>query len=151
MQSDAETPEDYISQLPPDRQAPMQKLRETLVQNLPAGFKEVMAYGMLGYVIPHSLYPPGYHCNTKQALPFINVASQKNFIALYHMGLYGDAKLLEWFQQQYPLHASTKLDMGKSCIRFKKPDAIPFALIAELAAKITPADYITTYESHLKK
>lgn len=151
MQSDAVTPEEYMAQLPAERKQSVQKLREVVLKNLPIGFTEIMAYGMLGYVVPHSIYPPGYHCDSKQALPFINIASQKNFVALYHMGLYGDAKLSEWFRQQYPLHSTAKLDMGKSCIRFKKPDAIPFDLIAELVAKISVADYIALYEAQLKK
>lgn len=110
-----------------------------------------MSYGMIGYVVPHSVYPAGYHCDPKLPLPFINLASQKNFIALYHMGLYADAELLEWFTAEYPRHSSTKLDMGKSCIRFKKPEAIPYALIGQLAKKMSTDDWIRLYESQLRK
>lgn len=147
MQSKAKTPQEYLSELPEDRKEPLKKLRDVLLKNLPKGFEEEMAYGMLGYVVPFSLYPNGYHCNPKQALPFISLASQKNFIALYHMGIYSDKKLLDWFTAEYPQHASRKLDMGKSCIRFKKMDDIPYALIGELASKMTPEDWISLYES----
>ena len=151
MQSTATTPEEYIKSLPDDRVEAVNKLRQTLLQNLPKGFTETMSYGMLGYLVPHSIYPPGYHCNPKLPLPFINIASQKNFIALYHMGLYADPKLLEWFTEQYPNHSKQKLDMGKSCLRFKKMDAIPYDLIAELASKMTPAQWIELYESNFKR
>jgi hypothetical protein len=106
---------------------------------------------MLCYSVPHSRYPAGYHCNPEQPLPFISVASQKNFIALYHMGIYADPELLAWFTAEYPKHSKTKLDMGKSCIRFKKPEAIPFALIAELAGKMTPDQWIERYEAAFKR
>ena len=113
---------------------------------LPEGFAEQMAYKMPSYVVPHSLYPAGYHCDAKQALPFISIAAQKNFIALYHMGIYADAQLLDWFTTEYPKHSKAKLDMGKSCIRFKKPEDIPFDLLTQLLAKMTPQDWITLYE-----
>lgn len=109
-----------------------------------------MSYGMLGYVVPHSLYPDGYHCDPKLPLPFMNIASQKNFIAVYHMGVYADPKLLKWFTTEYAKHSKLKLDMGKSCIRFKKVDEIPFKLFAELASKMTPRDWIALYEKNLK-
>ena len=129
----------------------MQKLRNILKQNLPKGFEEVMNYGMLGYAVPHSIFPKGYHCDPKLPLPFISLASQKNFIALYHMGIYADNKLLDWFVAEYPKHAKTKLDMGKSCIRFKQVDAIPFELIGELATKMSVQDWITIYEKNLQR
>jgi Domain of unknown function (DU1801) len=150
MTSKAELPEDYIAELPEDRRVVISKLRQILVENLPDGFKEEMSYGMIGYVVPHSLYPAGYHCTPKLPLPFINIASQKNFIALYHMALYGDKKLYEWFTSEYTRQCKTKLDMGKSCIRFKKLDDIPYKLIGELASKITPQQWIETYEKYLK-
>ena len=143
----AATPEDYINQLPEERQAPMQKLRETIIGNLPEGFNEEISYGMIGYVVPHSLYPDGYHCDTKLPLPFINIASQKNFIAVYHMGIYAKPELLNWFVAEYPKHVKTKLDMGKSCMRFKKPEQIPFELIGELVQKMSVSDWIGTYEA----
>jgi hypothetical protein len=151
MQSTSKTPDQYFATLPEDRKAAMTELRNVILKNLPKGFTESMAYGMVGYVVPHSLYPKGYHCDPKQPLPFLSIASQKNFIALYHMGIYSDPKLLEWFTREYPKHSKTKLDMGKSCIRFKKPDQIPFKLIGELASKMTPQNWIDTYEEVLNR
>ncbi|MBI2968509.1 MAG: DUF1801 domain-containing protein [Bacteroidetes bacterium] len=151
MKSKSTSPQQYINSLPPGRKAAMAELRKVILNNLPPGFSEEMNYGMVGYVVPHSLYPKGYHCNPKQPLPFMCIASQKNFIALYHMGIYADKKLLEWFTVEYPKYSKTKLDMGKSCIRFKKVDNIPFKLVGELAAKMTPGDWISLYEIQLKK
>lgn len=151
MQSKASTIDQYLNELPEDRQNAMRKLRETVVSNLPEGFMETMGYGMMGYAVPHTLYPSGYHCDPKQPLPFMGMASQKNFISFYHMGIYADSGLLEWFTSEYPKHCKTKLDMGKSCIRFKKPDQIPFDLIAELCRKMTVQDWISLYEQKLKR
>lgn len=147
----ASSPDDYIKQLPPDRVAAMSKLRQVIKKNLPKGFEEMMSYGMIGYVVPHKLYPAGYHCDPKLPLPFMNIASQKNFIAIYHMGLYADQKLLDWFTDAYAEHVPTKLDMGKSCIRFKKPEAVPFELIGELAGKMSVKDWVAKYEKGLKR
>jgi hypothetical protein len=141
------TPEEYIGQLPPDRKAAIQKLREVILAKLPKGFEETIGYGMLAYVVPHTLYPKGYHCDTKLPLPFINLASQKNFIALYHMGMYADKKLLDWFHSEYPKYCKSKPDMGKSCIRFKKMDDIPYELIGQLAGKMTAKEWIDKYET----
>jgi uncharacterized protein YdhG (YjbR/CyaY superfamily) len=151
MQSQAATPEEYIESLPDDRKTAIQSIRSAISRNLPEGFSERMGYGMLAYVVPHSIYPPGYHCDPKLSLPFINVASQKNFIAVYHMGLYAKPELLNWFVNEYPKHAKSKLDMGKSCIRLKKMDDIPLNLIAQLARKMSVNDWISTYESNLKR
>jgi hypothetical protein len=151
MQSTATSPQEYLETLPADRRQAVEMLRETVLSNLPAGFSEEMSYGMIGYVVPHTLYPAGYHCNPKLPLPFLSIASQKNFIAVYHMGLYANPALLDWFTQEYPKHCKTKLDMGKSCIRFKKPEQIPFPLIAELAAKMTPQAWIALYEAAFRK
>ncbi|MGZ5243346.1 MAG: DUF1801 domain-containing protein [Bacteroidia bacterium] len=151
MQYSATTAEDYILQLPEERKQSFNQLRNILLHNLPKGFSETITYGMISYVVPHSMYPAGYHCDPKQPLPFISIASQKNFIALYHMGIYADKDLLDWFVNEYPKHSKTKLDMGKSCIRFKKPDQIPYDLIAELVQKISPEEWIETYENNLKK
>jgi hypothetical protein len=148
MQSNAATVEAYLHELPEDRIMPMKKLRSVLKKNLPKGFKEGMGYGMIGYVVPHSMYSSGYHVDPKMPLPFISIASQKNFIALYHMGLYADAKMLAWFKDEYNKADIGKLDMGKSCIRFTKIDRIPFKLIGELAAKITPQQWIERYEMY---
>lgn len=150
MQSKALTPQEYMDALPEERRQAINALRKAITKNLPKGFKEVISYGMLGYVVPHSLYPTGYHCDPKLPLPFINIASQKNFIAVYHMGIYSDKDLLNWFTTEYPKHSKSKLDMGKSCIRFKKPEQIPFELIGELAAKMSPQKWIEVYETNLK-
>ncbi|CAM4367057.1 DUF1801 domain-containing protein [Cytophagaceae bacterium 50C-KIRBA] len=151
MSNQALTPDEYENQLADDRKVAIAHLRQTIIQNIPPGFEETISYGMIGYVVPKSIYPAGYHCKTDEPLPFLSIASQKNFIALYHMGMYADEKLLQWFQNEYPKHAKSKLDMGKSCVRFKKMDDIPFSLIAELAQKITVADWISRYESMFKK
>ncbi len=129
----------------------MMKLRKTILDNLPEGFKEGIGYGMIGYSVPHSLYPAGYHCDPKLHLPFMSFASQKNFIAFYHMGLYADKQLLDWFVNEFQQVSKTKLDMGKSCVRFKKTEQIPFELIGKLVSKMTPEDWITIYEKALKK
>ena len=147
MTSAATTVEQYMAELPEDRKAAMTKLRNTILKNLPKGFKETMNYGMVGYVVPHSIYPAGYHCDPKLPLPFMCFASQKNSINFYHMGIYGSPGLLNWFKAEYPKHAKGKLDMGKSCMRFKKEENIPFALIGELTQKISPQDWIEQYES----
>jgi hypothetical protein len=151
MQSAALSPKEYMNELPEDRKAPMTELRKTILKNLPEGFSESIGYGMLCYSVPHSIYPAGYHCDPKQPLPFISLASQKNFIALYHMGIYANPKLLEWFQKEYARQSPSKLDMGKSCIRFKKPEHIPYGLIGELVKKISVKDWIRMYEENLKK
>ena len=151
MISKANTPEQYIKELPADRKEPFMQLRNTILKNLPKGFAEVMAYGMIGYVVPLSLYPAGYHCNPKLPLGFFFIASQKNFIALYHMGIYGNSELLKWFTGEYAKHSSSRLDMGKSCVRFKKPEQIPYRLIGELIKKVSVKDWINTYEKIVKR
>lgn len=139
-----------IDRIPEERKEAFLKLQKTIQDNLPEGFTETISYGMLGYVVPHTLYPAGYHCNPSLPLPFVSIASQKNFIALYHMGIYANPELLEWFQNEYPLHSKAKLDMGKSCIRLKKMDQIPFALIGELMKKVTVDDWIAVYEANYR-
>ena len=151
MQSKATTVKDYINELPKERQEAMTKLRKEIKKNLPKGFSEGMGYGMMGYSVPHSLYPPGYHCDPKLPLPFMGIASQKNFISVYNMGVYADPKLLKWFTDEYAKAGVGKLDMGKSCIRFKKPENIPYKLIGELASKITPQQWIERYEKMIKR
>ena len=151
MQSKASSPDEYTAELPEERVSAMKKLRKTINDNLPKGFEETMSYGMIGYVVPHSIYPDGYHCSPELPLPFLSIASQKNFIGLYHMGIYSDEKLLNWFTSEYPKYIKTKLDMGKSCIRFKKPDQIPYELIAELVQKMSVQDWIDKYESAVKR
>lgn len=151
MKSDAETPENYVEQAPQDRREALKKLRDVIVANLPEGFSEGMQYGMVGYFVPHEIYPPGYHCNPSLPLPFMSFASQKNSINFYHMGMYADPELLNWFQTEFPKHSKRKLDMGKSCVRFKKFEEIPWDLIGELAKKMTPEQWISLYESQIKR
>ena len=150
MRYEANSPDDYISQLPEERQEVVSKLRAIINKNLAKGFQETMSYGMIGWVVPHSTYPEGYHCDPKLPLPFMNLASQKNFIAVYHSGVYASEELMEWFVSEYPNHAKRKLDMGKSCIRFKKMDDIPYDLIGELSSKITVDQWVETYETNVK-
>ena len=150
MKVQANSIEEYLATIPEERKPHMEQLHRTILDNLPAGFKPALSYGMIGYVVPHSLYPDGYHCDPKLPLPFMSIASQKNFIALYHMGIYSDPELLEWFKAEYPKYVKTKLDMGKSCIRFKKPETIPYELIAQLSSKMTPQHWIDRYESVVK-
>ncbi|CAM3534761.1 DUF1801 domain-containing protein [Flavobacterium gelidilacus] len=151
MTSKATTPEQYIQELPENRVEAITKLRRVINDNLPKGFKEEMSYGMIGYVVPHEIYPAGYHCTPKLPLPFMSFASQKNSVNFYHMGIYAKPELLNWFTTEYPKHCTAKLDMGKSCIRFKKLDQIPFELIAELVKKVSVADWIKCYESNFKR
>lgn len=151
MQSQATSPDKYIAELPEDRRKVMQKLRKVVQENIPKGFKEVMSYGMLGYVVPHETYPNGYHCTPELPLPFFAMASQKNSINIYHMVLYSDKKMHDWFVEQYPKHCKSRLDMGKSCVRFKKLDDIPYALIGELISKVTVEKCIEIYENTLNK
>ncbi len=151
MKIQANSPDNYINQLPDDKRQVVKKLRKVILDNLPKGFEEVMSYGMIGYVVPHSIYPDGYHCNTDLPLPFMNLALQKNHIAVYHMGIYSDNALMNWFMNEYPKHSETRPDIGKSCIRFKKAEHIPFGLIGELAGKMTPQQWIKKYESAFKR
>jgi hypothetical protein len=151
MQSTASSPAEYIAEMPEERQAAFKKLRAVVKKNLPKGFTEEMTYGMIGFVIPHKKYPAGYHCDPKQPLPFMSIASQKNFIAVYHMGVYSMPDMYKWFVDKHAKVSTKKLDMGKSCIRYKKPEDIPFELIGELASKITAEKWIEWYEKMIKR
>lgn len=150
MKIEAKSLSEYIEKIPENRKTAFGKLRDIISENLPEGFEERMIYGMVGYVVPHSIYPKGYHCEPNLPLPFICIASQKNHIALYHSGIYADELLFKWFAEEYPKYCRTKLDIGKSCIRFKNPELIPFGLIGELAGKITVEKWIDLYESNLR-
>ena len=150
MQSSAKTPKEYMASLPEDRIKAMTELQKVIKKNLPKGFEETMQYGMISYVVPHKLYPDGYHCKPTDALPFMSIASQKNHISVYHMAVYQGA-LHDWFIKEWKKHSDKKLDMGKSCIRFKKPEDVPVKLIGELASKITPKQWIDIYEKTIKK
>ena len=150
MQSTAKTVDEYIASLPDDRKESVTKLRNILKKNLPKGFEECMGYGMIGYVVPHSLYPAGYHCTPKLPLPFINIASQKGFIAFHHLGMYGNPTLKDWYIAEYQKEITAKVDIGKGCTRFKKPEHIPYKLISELAKKFTVKEWIALYEKNVK-
>lgn len=151
MTSATNSPEQYINEAPEDRREALQKLRNIILENLPEGFQECISYGMVGYVVPLTIYPAGYHCDSKLPLPFMSFASQKNSINFYHMGIYAQPELYDWFVSEYPKYSKQKLDIGKSCIRIKKPENIPFELIGQLVKKLTVADWIATYESAFKK
>lgn len=150
MQYKASSPDAYISQIPEERKKAMTKLRRTILENLPNGFEEGINYGMIGYYVPHSIYPNGYHCTPELPLPFMNIASQKNSINLYHSGLYADKNLCDWFVSEYPKYSKRKLDMGKSCIRFKNIEEIPYKLIGVLCTKMTAEQWINLYENNIK-
>jgi uncharacterized protein YdhG (YjbR/CyaY superfamily) len=151
MTSKATTVEEYLLPLTDERKESIQKLRAIFTKYLPKGFEECISYGMIGYVVPKKTYPAGYHCNSALPLPFINIASQKNFIAIYHMGIYANPTIFKWFVDEYAKQVTSKLDMGKSCIRFKKTTDIPYTLIEELAKKITVKEWIETYEKAFVK
>ena len=151
MQISASSLEEYLSQIPEDRKEAFKQIIDTVNANLPNGFQENLSYGMVGWCVPLETYPAGYHCTPGSALPFINLASQKNFIALYHMGIYAKPKLLDWFVEEFPKYSKRKLDMGKSCIRFKKVEDIPFDLIGELCKKMDVEEWISIYEKNYKK
>lgn len=151
MTSTAKTPEEYLESIPDERKPAMNQLRQTILDNLPDGFHEQITYGMIGYVVPHSIYPNGYHCDPKLPLGFVSIASQKNFIAIYHMGIYASPKLLKWFTDEFPNHSKRKLDMGKSCIRFKNINEIPYNLIGKLMSKMTVQEWISTYDLALNQ
>lgn len=151
MTYEAKTVDEYIEAIPEERQAAFSRLRAVILENLPEGFEETISYKMPSYVVPLSIFPDGYHCKPETPLPFISIASQKHFIGFYHMGVYSDPELLDWFQAAYADLDIGKLDMGKSCIRLKKPEKIPFDLLGELVSRISAEQWIATYEKSLKR
>lgn len=151
MNKQVKTVEDYLVNIPDNHKQAINSLREVISKNLPKGFQEGIQYGMIGYFVPLEIYPTGYHCKKNEPLPFLSLASQKNSVNLYHMGLYANQELINWFIETYPMHSNRKLDMGKSCIRFKYLDDIPFALIGELCSKISVKEWIALYEATFKK
>lgn len=151
MKATGNTVDEILKNVPAERMASVNELHNVIVKNLPKGFEAAISYGGLGYVIPHSLYPAGYHCKPSEPLPFAGIASQKNSINFYHMGIYADPELMKWFVSEFPKHSKQKLDMGKSCIRFKKLDDIPYMLIGELMKKISAKEWINIYETKMKK
>ena len=151
MKATGKTVDEILISLPEDRAEPFNKLHDVIVKNLPKGIEAGISYGGLGYVVPHSIYPAGYHCKPIEPLPFAGLASQKNSINFYHMGIYSKPELYDWFVAEYPKHSKQKLDMGKSCIRFKKMEDIPYELIGELMTKMSMEEWISIYENNLKK
>lgn len=151
MKATGNTVDEILKNVPAERMASFNELHNVIVKNLPKGFEAAISYGGLGYVIPHTLYPAGYHCKPSEPLPFAGLASQKNSINFYHMGIYADPELMKWFVSEFPKHSKQKLDMGKSCIRFKKFDDIPYQLIGELMKKISAKEWINIYETKMKK
>ena len=145
MQSKAATVTEYLASLPADRRAAIEAVRKVILANLDKDYEEGMQYGMIGYYIPHRVYPPGYHTNPKQALPFAALASQKNYMSFYIMGLYGDSALAKWFEKAWK-DTGRKLDIGKSCIRFKKLDDLALDVIGEALRRLPARKYIEIYE-----
>jgi uncharacterized protein YdhG (YjbR/CyaY superfamily) len=145
------TIQEYFAQVAPEYQEATIRIFDILKENLDPTFQAGIIYNMPGFEVPKSVYPSGYHCKPFPPLPFVNVAAQKNFIALYHMGLYAEPELYNWFVAEFPKHSSKKLDMGKSCIRFKKAEDVPFELIAQLAQRMTAQQWINVYEREFLK
>lgn len=150
MQSNADSVQQYITEQPIEKQEKLKLLRDTIRCHIPEGFQEEMSYGMIGYVVPHTIYPAGYHCDPKLPLPFISLAAQKNFYGFYHMGIYADDNLLTWFQEEYAKRIPTKLDMGKSCVRIRKVTPEVVTLLGELCEKISVEQWIEAYETSRK-
>ncbi len=142
---------DILNNIISDRKIPFNTLHNVIVEHLPNGFETAICYGMISYIVPHSLYPAGYHCKPQEPLQFAAIASQKNAITLYHLGLYGNTELMDWWRREYPKYSKQKLDMGKGCVRFKNFDDLPFQLVGELMSKITVPQWIAYYEANLKK
>jgi uncharacterized protein YdhG (YjbR/CyaY superfamily) len=151
MKYEVRTVDEYLNVIPEERKEAFSRLRLVINESLPEGFKETMSYGMPSFSVPHSIYPAGYHCKPEEPLPFMSIASQKHFIGLYHMGIYAWPDLLEWFKNEWAKLGSGKLDMGKSCIRLKQMDKIPYNLIGELCTKITVQEWIATYEDSIRR
>ena len=146
MSAKPQTVDDYLSSLPAERREVLQAVRQAILQNLPQGYEEGIQYGMIGYYVPHQIYPAGYHADPRQPVPFAGLASQKNHMAIYLMSVYADPELECWFREAW-INAGKKLDMGKSCVRFKKLDAVPLDVIAETVRRVPVSDFIDQYES----
>jgi len=151
MKATTKTVNDILSGIPENHAESFNKLHNVILNNLPKGFEAAISYGGLAYVVPHTIYPDGYHCKPSEPLPFAGIASRKASINFYHMGIYSNPELLKWFLAEYPKYSTRKPDMGKSCVRFKKPDEIPYDLIAELIRKMTVQEWIDIYEKNLKR
>lgn len=146
MQSQAKTVDEYLLELPEDRQEIVQAVREEILRNLPKGYEEGMQYGMIGYYVPHSLYPAGYHCNPKQPLPFASLASQKQYVSVYLYCVYSDEKEAEWFRRTWE-KTGLKLNMGKSCVRFRRLEDVPLKVIGKAVKRVPVRKFIATYEA----
>ena len=150
MKSQATSVEDYLKELPEDRREALGAVRKTILKSLPKGYEEGMQYGMIGYYIPHRLYPAGYHCNPEEPVPFANLASQKNHMAIYLMCIYSDPDHMAWFVDAWKA-TGKKLDMGKACIRFKKLEDLPLNIIGQAIKKVPVKKFLTFYESAIPK
>jgi hypothetical protein len=147
MQSNAKTVDDYVLELDEQRREIISRLRHAVLDNIPPGFEESMGYGMIGYVVPLSLYPKGYHVDPKLPLPFAAIGNQKHVISFYHMGIYADAALRSWFMEEFTKRTGKKPDMGKSCLRLNPNHLVPYVLIGELMRKISVAEWIERVEA----
>ncbi len=150
MTYDAETVDDYISQIPADRKDAFSRLRSVIGSHLPGEFEERLSWGMPTWAVPLSVYPPGYHTRKDEPLPFISIASQKHFIGFYHLGIYAMPQLHEWFLAEWTSRNLGRMDMGKSCLRLKNPDKIPYDLLGELCSKVGAAEWIAIYEGSVR-
>lgn len=149
MTSKAKTVTEYLAELPPDRRKAIETVRRVIKKNLGKGYAEGMSYGMIGYYVPHSVYPPGYHCNPEQPLPFACLASQKNHMAVYLMCVYGRKEHESWFRKAWA-KTGKKLDMGKSCVRFKKLEDLAVDVIGEAIKRVPVGEFIEYYETVIK-
>jgi hypothetical protein len=149
MTSKAKTVKEYLVELPEERRTAIQAVRQVILKNLDKGYEEGMQYGMIGYYVPHKVYPPGYHCDPKQPLPFAGLGSQKNHMAVYLMCIYGSRQHEEWFRKEWA-KTGKKLDMGKSCIRFRKLEDLALEVIGEAVARVPAKKYVAYYESVIK-
>ena len=149
MQSKATTVRAYLAGLPKDRREALQAVREVILDHLPKGYEEGMQYGMIGYYVPHSVYAAGYHCDPRQPVPFAGLASQKNHMSLYLMCIYGDQEQLEWFRDAWD-RSGQKLDMGKSCIRFRKVEDVPLKVIGQAVKRVPVRKFLAHYEANVK-
>lgn len=140
-----------LQQVPEDRHDAMNTLRKLFSTQLPKGFEELIKATSLDFVVPHSLYPNGYHCNPKQPLPFISIVSQKNVLTIHHLGFYASPELTEWFVTEYSKKYTPKLDMGKGCLKFKKMEEIPYDLLKSLCKKLTVKEWVDLYEKAFRK
>ena len=150
IKSKAKSVREYLDSLPEDRRAMIRAVREVILKHLPKGYQEIMQYGMISYAVPLSLYPPGYHCGKDVPLPYACLASQKNYLSLYLCNIYGDKGTEKWFRTEFKVRGK-KLDMGKSCVRFKKVEDLPLDVIGKAIARTPVRDFIALYEKAIKR